>query len=213
MDEDAQKFFVRSESGFVDYLSSGGARYFSDVVKGRVRNDGGCSKVRAADAATTLFNRIGQYRVDVDELEQAEDEPLRELAAAYREYREQLDDSARCDFTVLQERFLNFLDSDAGSRFLNGDSRRDKPPLRSVLVDEYQDVNPLQQEVYFKMTVGMDEPDITVVGDDDQSLYRFRGATVDCLIEFPERAANRFGIGEDEIRTIQLNRNYRSKED
>jgi DNA helicase-2/ATP-dependent DNA helicase PcrA len=58
--------------------------------------------------------------------------------------------------------------------------------VKAVLVDEYQDTNLLQESLYFeiaKATKGA----LTVVGDDDQSLYRFRGATVELFSEFPSR--------------------------
>ena len=47
--------------------------------------------------------------------------------------------------------------------------------FRSVFVDEYQDTNLLQEQIYFAL-VKRGGAGITVVGDDDQSLYRFRGA-------------------------------------
>lgn len=54
-----------------------------------------------------------------------------------------------------------------------------------VLVDEYQDVNALQAEITDAMALGRGS--LTVVGDDDQSIYGFRGATVDAMLRFPER--------------------------
>jgi superfamily I DNA/RNA helicase len=79
-----------------------------------------------------------------------------------------------------------------------------------VLVDEYQDTNPLQQDLYFRLLEAMDETSVTVVGDDDQALYRFRGGTVECLIQFPERVRERFDTG---VETVQLRTNYRSTAD
>ena len=53
--------------------------------------------------------------------------------------------------------------------------------FKVLLIDEYQDTNYLQEQIYFKMAgyVLENNGNITVVGDDDQSLYRFRGATID----------------------------------
>lgn len=78
-----------------------------------------------------------------------------------------------------------------------------------LLVDEYQDTNFLQESIYFALLAAM-PPDasITVVGDDDQSLYRFRGATVELFRDFPGRL---FGSSRRLARTIFLNRNYRSR--
>lgn len=54
-----------------------------------------------------------------------------------------------------------------------------------VLVDEYQDVNTLQVEITDAMALG--HGSLTVVGDDDQSIFGFRGASVDAMLRFPER--------------------------
>ena len=70
-----------------------------------------------------------------------------------------------------------------------------------VLVDEYQDTNPLQAAILLAM-----KPDgrgLTVVGDDAQSIYRFRGATVRNILDYP-------GHFDPPARVIALERNYRS---
>jgi DNA helicase II / ATP-dependent DNA helicase PcrA len=56
---------------------------------------------------------------------------------------------------------------------------------RHFLVDEYQDVNPLQQRLLDAWLGGRD--DLTVVGDASQTIYSFTGATADYLINFPRR--------------------------
>jgi DNA helicase-2/ATP-dependent DNA helicase PcrA len=69
-----------------------------------------------------------------------------------------------------------------------------------LLVDEYQDTNRTQEELVDEVVdLG---PSLCVVGDDDQSIYRFRGATVDNLLEFDERF--------DSVQTIPIETNYRS---
>ena len=60
-------------------------------------------------------------------------------------------------------------------------------PLKALFADEYQDTNFLQESIYFALLQGMEGGAITVVGDDDQSLYRFRGATVDLFHLFADR--------------------------
>ncbi|WP_225198858.1 ATP-dependent helicase [Gluconobacter oxydans] len=70
-----------------------------------------------------------------------------------------------------------------------------------VLVDEYQDTNRLQAEILLGM-----KPDgrgLTVVGDDAQSIYAFRAATVRNILDFP-------GQFIPEARVVTLDRNYRS---
>ena len=71
-----------------------------------------------------------------------------------------------------------------------------------VLVDEYQDTNALQADIL----EGLRPPDtprnLTVVGDDAQSIYGFRAATVRNILEFPTRFAG--------AAVIRLEQNYRS---
>ena len=86
----------------------------------------------------------------------------------------------------------------------------DNPPilemLRSkithIMVDEYQDTNFIQEQIVFLLAGN--QKNICVVGDDDQGLYRFRGATIRNILEFPQK----FQPGECKI--IPLVINYRS---
>jgi DNA helicase-2/ATP-dependent DNA helicase PcrA len=72
--------------------------------------------------------------------------------------------------------------------------------FRVILVDEYQDANVAQFEL-LKELCGKDTY-VCVVGDDDQSIYRFRGAEVRNILEFPDRFPG--------TEIIRLERNYRS---
>jgi len=211
LDDDAQEMFISQHCrGYINTLANGDVTAFAPD---RANDDGECSNATATGLAKTLFNRLSQYRVDTDQLANSEVPAHRRLAEAYEDYLQSLRDHSRCDFARLQERFLEFLESDAGQRFVEGDTDRNHPGIRRVAVDEYQDVNPLQQEVYFSVAERMpsDQPTLIACGDDDQALYRFRGGTVDCLIEFPERVADRLGIAEEDVREDNLGVNYRSR--
>jgi DNA helicase-2/ATP-dependent DNA helicase PcrA len=70
-----------------------------------------------------------------------------------------------------------------------------------VLVDEYQDTNTLQAEILLALKPAGDG--LCVVGDDAQSIYSFRAATVENILEFPSRFA-------PEARVVTLEENYRS---
>ena len=72
--------------------------------------------------------------------------------------------------------------------------------FRYILIDEFQDVNRIQYEVV--RMLAMPENNLFVVGDDDQSIYHFRGASPEIML----------GFGEDypETETILLDVNYRS---
>jgi len=70
-----------------------------------------------------------------------------------------------------------------------------------VLVDEYQDTNALQAEILLRLKP--DGAGVTVVGDDAQAIYSFRGATVENILEFPERYS-------PPAHVVVLEENYRS---
>ena len=72
--------------------------------------------------------------------------------------------------------------------------------FRYVLIDEYQDTNNLQYLLASLLAGGHEN--ICVVGDDDQSIYRFRGATIENILSFEEQYPG--------CRTIRLEQNYRS---
>ena len=116
------------------------------------------------------------------------------------EYVERLKSQNIYDFAMLETEFLDRLNNDGLNVFLD--------EIRILLVDEYQDTNLLQESIYFKIAESAYENggNITVVGDDDQSLYRFRGASVDLFTNFIERID---GIGI-RAREVNLKTNYRS---
>jgi DNA helicase-2/ATP-dependent DNA helicase PcrA len=99
------------------------------------------------------------------------------------------------------------LEAEVLRRFLAGEDKvcgwRDR--LQVVIVDEYQDTNLLQEQIYFEMARSCEV--MTVVGDDDQSLYRFRGATVELFVDFPARL--NAALGRAATRHF-LQENYRS---
>ncbi len=116
------------------------------------------------------------------------------------EYVERLQSQNIYDFAMLETEFLNRLNSDDLNVFLDD--------VKIILVDEYQDTNLLQESIYFKIAESAikNGGNITVVGDDDQSLYRFRGASVDLFTNFIERI-DKIGIRAKEV---NLKTNYRS---
>ena len=72
-----------------------------------------------------------------------------------------------------------------------------------ILVDEYQDTNGAQNELIFLLADYWDQPNLFIVGDDDQSIYRFQGANMDSIINFKQKY-NPF--------EIVLTDNYRSSQ-
>jgi len=115
-------------------------------------------------------------------------------------YRADLDGSNRLDFARLEEVFLQRLQNARLDRFTDR--------IRALLVDEYQDTNPLQQSIYFELKRRTDAA-FSIVGDDDQSLYRFRGATIELFRDFVANYQTTFP-SSIAPKTEYLVENYRS---
>ncbi len=120
------------------------------------------------------------------------------LLRLYAAYRDSLvtEQGAVTDFSLLQQEAYRVLAgfSEAGAVF------------KHVIVDEYQDTNTIQERIFFRLAGG--KGNLCVVGDDDQALYRFRGATVENFVEFPARCR---AYLSQEPRRIALATNYRSR--
>src|SRR5262249_25473703 len=146
------------------------------------------SRWNSTRALVVLLNRIVEDRVSVSGLRAAGGQ-LGRLANLYDEYVQHLQNNYRCDFSQLQNRFLNFVDSPVGQVFL-GEGNPPATGIQWILVDEYQDTNPIQEEIYFRLATRPPH-NLFVVGDDDQAMYRFRGGSVECMVTF-DQACNAF---------------------
>ena len=165
------------------------------------------SRWARVNGAAQLFNRIVEDLVDVPQM-QAEGGIWRTLADDYAAYQRELESKRSCDFAHLQLKFLNFLKSPNGIRFLQGDGSEDHPGIHHVLVDEYQDTNPIQEKIYLRLTQHSPH-NLCVVGDDDQALYRFRGGTVECMVNFDRSCKSAWGT-QVQVTQRPLSTNYRS---
>jgi len=127
-------------------------------------------------------------------LEQAEDEDDRIAAKAYANYDETLAAYQAVDFDDLIVRPLRLLETDAAAAL------RWQARCEHLLVDEYQDTNPAQYRL-MRALVG-ESTAFTAVGDDDQAIYGWRGATLDNLASLPR--------DYPDLKVIKLEQNYRS---
>ncbi len=161
-----------------------------------------------AFALQQIFNRLIEDRINLPAIQQAGG-PWAALLQADGVYEQVLANSHACDFSRLLRYFREFLNTAQGSLFLSGDPASVRLPLTHVLVDEYQDTNPIQESIYLRLADAAPH-NITVVGDDDQALYRFRGGTVECMVGFPAACQTRWGINPP---IIYLSENHRSDRD
>ena len=117
-----------------------------------------------------------------------------ELARAYATYQRLLAANGCIDFGDQVALALRLVRTSAAARAAIAGR------FRYILVDEFQDTNRAQAELVALLAEG--HRNVTVVGDDDQAIYAFRGAAVDNILDFGERYAG--------ARTVVLRRNYRS---
>jgi DNA helicase-2/ATP-dependent DNA helicase PcrA len=118
----------------------------------------------------------------------------RELARAYATYQRLMAENGSIDFGDQVALALHLVRTSAEARAAIA-SR-----FRYILVDEFQDTNRAQAELV--AVLAEEHRNITVVGDDDQAIYAFRGAAVDNILAFQDRYVG--------ARTVVLRRNYRS---
>ncbi len=117
-----------------------------------------------------------------------------QLSDVYGEYRKRMLQADAMDFDDLLMNMVLLLEKDQEVREYY--QRR----FRYILVDEYQDTNMLQYRLV-SLLAG-ERKNICVVGDDDQGIYKFRGATIQNILEFEQDFPG--------ARVIKLEQNYRS---
>ncbi len=147
----------------------------------------------AIEGVTAYFNKITEELIDPRTLIQSDNPFISRIGNAYVSYRDALAEANRLDFGLMQRLVVDLLeDPQISMRIIE--------PIRYVMVDEYQDTNFIQEKLLFKITEKT--RNLCVVGDEDQSLYRFRGATVRNILEFPVR--------QEGCQIVTLDTNYRS---
>ncbi|MFC2171912.1 ATP-dependent helicase [Acidobacteriota bacterium] len=147
----------------------------------------------AISGVQPYFDKITEELLEVGELGLSKRPFLVALGKAYESYRKALVECNRVDFAHLQFWVHRLLQDPALAETVTKD-------MKYVLVDEYQDTNFIQEKLLLKLTEKT--LNLCVVGDEDQSLYRFRGATVRNILEFPEQFS--------ECKVVKLTTNYRS---
>jgi DNA helicase-2/ATP-dependent DNA helicase PcrA len=142
-------------------------------------------------------NQMMEELVDVESMVGDRDEDVRLLGKMTTRYKDLLERNNVMDFSSIQTKTYNLLVSHPEVL----ENARGK--IRYIMIDEYQDTNYIQEQLVFLLAG--DRKNICVVGDDDQGLYRFRGATIRNILEF----ADMFEPGE--CKTVYLDKNYRSE--
>ena len=169
----------------------------SDDVMGVMKEAGGASDNKLARQWQWTISLWKNMGLDSDSAPgAAQDDDERVAARVMKLYEERLQAYQAVDFDDLISFPLKLLQRDDGVR------AKWQTLFRHVLVDEYQDTNAVQYELLKQIVGDPARARFTAVGDDDQSIYGWRGATIDNLKRLPADYPS--------LKVIPLEQNYRS---
>lgn len=153
---------------------------------------------------STILNHISAYKNELASVEDAfkeldfiqgfEREKYQKIARYYKAYQEMLLRLNFVDFDDLLLLSYNILNADENF------AKEQSAKYRYIMVDEYQDTNELQFQILQKLCTTHEN--IAVVGDDDQSIYAWRGAKIENILNFQKQFHN--------VKLVKLEQNYRS---
>jgi len=129
-------------------------------------------------------------------IQKAELPDYKKVARIYEQYQENIEENNLVDFDDLLMLTYKILDENETLR------QETSNRYRYIMVDEYQDTNELQFRLLEHLC--SEHNNLCVVGDDDQSIYGWRGANIRNILEFADRFEN--------TKTVKLETNYRSTE-
>ena len=157
-------------------------------------------KINSELPTPLIASEISRYKNSLmtpdDAYKQAELFNYQQIAEVYREYEKYLKENNLVDFDDLIALTYKLLDENPEL------AKETSQKYQYIMVDEYQDTNELQLKLIQKLCTAHNN--ICVVGDDDQSIYGWRGAHIRNIIEFDEDFEG--------VNIFKLEENYRSRE-
>ena len=181
-------------SSFTIYDASDSERLMKEILRDQGLDD----KTYPPRYVLSVIGRQKDRLISPEEMEEdsrsASDYRIVQIARVYGIYQKRLKDNNALDFDDILYVTVKLLQQDQEVREYY------QRKFHYVLVDEYQDTNHVQY-LLTELLAGS-RRNICVVGDDDQSIYRFRGATIENILSFEEQYPG--------ARVIRLEQNYRS---
>lgn len=166
--------------GIEELLSKGGSWKWAEEICGYV-------------------SHLSEEMVDVEAMIEDINPDIETLGRILETYQYMLEEGNLIDFSTIQTECYRLLTE-------NEKILKDlQNEIKYLMIDEYQDTNYIQEQIVFLL--GEKHHNICVVGDDDQGLYRFRGATIRNILEFP------YKFEDEQCKVIPLVMNYRSNSD
>lgn len=180
------------ERSFTIYDADDQKRVLTAIIKSKRLDE----KVFDARSVASLIGRAKDnlQTPRMFALENKDDYYHAAVAEIYKEYAQQLKESNAMDFDDIIMKTVQLLQGNPDIL------ERYQRQFHYVLADEYQDTNHAQYVLTSLLAGGYEN--ICVVGDDDQSIYKFRGATITNILEFEQQHKH--------VKTIRLEQNYRS---
>ena len=142
------------------------------------------------------LNGLAEEQIDVHELLCSKNPQFVALGVAKQLYDQLLERTNRLDFATIQATAYQLLCDNENIL------QKYQELFKYMMIDEYQDTNSIQEKIIFLLSKTLN---ICVVGDDDQSMYRFRGATIKNILGFQEK------FEEGKCKEVKLTTNYRSE--
>ncbi|KYD11052.1 hypothetical protein B4102_0112 [Heyndrickxia sporothermodurans] len=154
------------------------------------------SRWKKAETLLKWLNKVSEEMLDFDQLKTSKEPQVQVLGFCYELYQQHLEEENALDFSTIQLEAYRLLKEHPQITTQLHEN------LHYLMIDEFQDTNTIQEEIIF--ILAGDKQNICVVGDDDQGLYRFRGATIRNILEFPSK------FEKGKCKQVELSINYRS---
>lgn len=181
---------IINESGARQGYHIADAQELNEIVRTAVRNSGAY-----IEDLKKIKNDISRFKNTGDKKHRTEEALSdKQFMSVVKYYEDQKDVTFSLDFDDLLIVARELLESDEALRGRYSDR------FKYVICDEYQDTNPIQKDVLYLLV--QKHGNLCVVGDDDQSIYGFRGATPGLMIDFPNDFPG--------CKVIRMGTNYRS---
>ena len=181
-------------SSFTIYDTADSERVMREIIKDMGLDDKTFPAKYVLGAISREKDSMTTPEALLDRAETMGDIRTAHIAKCYKSYQQRLKENNAVDFDDIILLTVRLLQEHEDVRSFY------QRKFRYVLVDEYQDTNHLQYLLTGLLAGGYEN--LCVVGDDDQSIYRFRGATIENILDFEKQYKG--------SRTIRLEQNYRS---
>ena len=191
---DVERLGAGFDSNFTIYDTDDSKRVIKDVLKALSLDEKEFQPRSVLSIISNAKDKDWSPEQFAQETRTSHDWRMPRIAEIYTGYQRRLREANAMDFDDIILHTVHLLQKDPEVR---GYYQR---KFRYVLIDEYQDTNHLQYLLARLLAGGYEN--ICVVGDDDQSIYRFRGANIENILSFEKQYAA--------CRTIRLEQNYRS---